>query len=128
MKNSANVSAKNNIIFGLLFFFLFLIIGIYPLKTGGSVKIWSIILSIVLLLVTIAKPNLFTFLNKAWIQFGFIIGKIVSPIIMALIFFFVVTPTGITLRLLRKDSINEKNKISYWKNRDYKIQNMKKQF
>jgi large-conductance mechanosensitive channel len=82
----------------------------------------------VFLLVTIAKPNLFTFLNKAWIQFGFIIGKIVSPIIMALIFFFVITPTGMVLRLLRKDSINEKNKLSYWKNRDYKIQNMKKQF
>jgi hypothetical protein len=128
MKNSANVSVKNNIIFGLLFFFLFLIVGVYPLKTGGSVKIWSIILSIVFLLVTIAKPNLFTFLNKAWIQFGFIIGKIVSPIIMALIFFFVITPTGMVLRLLRKDSINEKNKLSYWKNRDYKIQNMKKQF
>jgi energy-coupling factor transporter transmembrane protein EcfT len=128
MKNSPNVSVKNNIIFGLLFFFLFLIVGVYPLKTGGSVKIWSIILSIVFLLVTIAKPNLFTFLNKAWIQFGFIIGKIVSPIIMALIFFFVITPTGMVLRLLRKDSINEKNKLSYWKNRDYKIQNMKKQF
>jgi energy-coupling factor transporter transmembrane protein EcfT len=128
MKNSTNINVKNNIVFGLLFFSLFFIVGVYPLKTGGSVKIWSIILSILFLLVTIIKPNLFTFLNKAWIQFGFIIGKIVSPIIMALIFFFVMTPTGIILRLLRKDSINDKTKASYWKIRTYKIQSMKKQF
>ena len=87
MKNIFVTQVKSNITFGILFFIFFLIIGLYPLKSGGVIRIWSIVLSLVFLIITISRPNLFTFLNKLWIKFGILIGKIISPIVMGLVFF-----------------------------------------
>ena len=129
MKNSINIKNKNNITFGILFFILFLVIGLYPLKSDGVIKIWSIFLSLVFLIITFIKPNLFTFLNKLWIKFGILLGKIISPIIMGLVFFLVVTPVGIFVRILKKDVMGLKGeKSSYWINREDKLQSMKRQF
>jgi hypothetical protein len=129
MKSFININKKNNIIFGLIFFVLFLIIGFYPLKSDGIIRIWSIILSLVFLIITIIRPNLFLFLNRLWIQFGFLIGKIISPIIMGFVFFFVVTPIGLLVRILRKDVMGlKRGESSYWINRKDKVQSMKKQF
>ncbi len=129
MKSFINIEKKNNIIFGLIFFVLFLIIGLYPLKSEGIVRIWSIILSLVFLIITIIRPNLFVFLNRLWIQLGLLIGKIISPIIMGFVFFFVVTPVGLLVRILRKDVMGlKRGESSYWINRKDKIQSMEKQF
>jgi hypothetical protein len=129
MKSFININKKNNIIFGSIFFVLFLIIGLYPLKSDGIVRIWSIILSLVFLIITIVRPILFVFLNRLWIQFGFLIGKIISPIIMGFVFFFVVTPIGLLVRILRKDVMGlKRGESSYWINRKDKVQSMKKQF
>jgi len=129
MKNLVNIKPKDNITFGILFFIFFLIIGLYPLKSGGVIRIWSIILSLIFLIITIIKPNLFTYLNRLWIKFGMLLGKIISPIVMALVFFFVVTPIGILVRVLKKDVMGLKRGApSYWINREDKIQSMKKQF
>ena len=129
MKNSLNIKRKDNIAFGLIFFVFFLIVGIYPLKTGEIIRIWSIILSAIFLITTIVKPDLFTSLNKIWIQFGILLGKIISPIIMGLVFFFVVTPMGFFVRLFKKDIMGlKKSKSSYWINKKDKIQSMRKQF
>ena len=129
MKNSINIKNKDNITFGVLFFILFLIIGIYPLKSGGVIRIWSVVLSLAFLIITIIKPNLFTFLNKLWIQFGILLGKIISPVVMGLVFFFVVTPIGILVRILKKDVMGlKRGTSSYWINREDKVQSMKKQF
>ena len=129
MKNSINIKNKDNITFGVLFFILFLIIGIYPLKSGGVIRIWSVILSSVFLIITIIRPNLFTFLNRLWIQFGILLGKIISPVVMGLVFFFVVTPIGILVRILKKDVMGlKRGASSYWINREDKVQSMKKQF
>ena len=129
MKNSINIKNKDNITFGVLFFILFLIIGIYPLKSGGVIRIWSVLLSIVFLIITIIRPNLFTFLNRLWIQFGILLGKIISPIVMCLVFFFVVTPIGILVRIFKKDVMGlKRGASSYWINREDKVQSMKKQF
>ena len=129
MKSFININKKNNIIFGLIFFVLFLIIGLYPLKSDGIVKIWSITLSLVFLIITIIRPNLFTFLNRFWIQFGVLLGKIISPIVMGFVFFFVVTPTGIFVRILKKDVMGlKRGTSSYWINRKDKLQRMNKQF
>jgi len=129
MKNLVNIKPKDNITFGILFFISFLIIGLYPLKSGGVIRIWSIILSLIFLIITITKPNLFTYLNRLWIKFGMLLGKIISPIVMALVFFFVVTPIGILVRVLKKDVMGLKRGApSYWINREDKIQSMKKQF
>ena len=120
---------KNNIVFGILFFIFFFIVGFYPLMLSGPIKIWSIILSIVFLTITIIKPNLFTSLNKLWIKFGILLGKIISPIVIGLVFFFVVTPIGIFVRILKKDIMSlKRGKSSYWINRQDKVQSMKKQF
>ena len=129
MKNSINIKNKDNITFGILFFIFFLIIGAYPLKTGGAIRVWSVVLSLVFLFITIIRPNLFTFLNKFWIKFGILLGKIISPIVMGLVFFFVVTPIGVLVRVLKKDVMGlKRGASSYWINRENKIQTMKKQF
>ena len=129
MKNLINIKRKDNITFGILFFILFLIIGLYPLKSEGLIRIWSVVLSLVFLIITIIRPNLFTFLNKLWIQFGILLGKIISPIVMGLVFFFVVTPIGILVRIFKKDIMGLKRGANtYWINREDKVQSMKKQF
>jgi hypothetical protein len=128
-KKEIKIKKNNNITFGILFFFFFLIIGLYPLKSDEAIRVWSVVLSLVLLIITIIKPNLFTFLNKFWIKFGILLGKIISPIVMGLVFFFVVTPIGILVRVLKKDVMGlKRGASSYWINRENKIQTMKKQF
>ena len=129
MKNLINIKRKDNITFGILFFILFLIIGLYPLKSGGTTRIWSLVLSSAFLIITIIRPNLLAFINRLWIQFGILLGKIISPLVMGLVFFFVVTPIGILIRMLKKDVMGLKRGApSYWINREDKAQSMKKQF
>ena len=124
-----NNKKKNNILFGKLFFIFFLIIGFYPLISSEPIRVWSIILSFVFLILTIIKPNLFTFLNNLWTQFGIILGKIISPIVLGLVFFIVVTPIGFLVRIFKKDFMClKRGTSSYWINRENKLQSMKKQF
>ncbi len=128
-KKEIKINKKNNITFGILFFIFFLIIGFYPLLSVGVIKIWSVVLSLVFLIITIIRPNLFTLLNRSWIQFGIFLGKITSPIVMGLVFFFVVTPIGVLVRILKKDVMGlKRGASSYWINREDKLQSMKKQF
>ena len=129
MKSFINIKRKNNITFGILFFTFFLIIGLYPLISNGNIRIWSITVSLTFLIITIIKPNLFTSLNKLWIRFGTLLGKIISPIVMGLVFFIVVTPIGILMKTLKKDVMGLKRGApSYWITREDKVQSMKKQF
>ncbi len=129
MKKQNKPLQNNNISFGILFFIFFLFVGIYPLKSGEAIRIWSVVFSLIFLFVTIIKPNLFTFLNKLWIKFGILLGKIISPIVMGLVFFFVVTPIGIFFKVLKKDVMGlKRGASSYWITREDKIQSMKKQF
>jgi hypothetical protein len=131
MKKNFSISKNNNIIFGIVFFIFFLILGFHSVIVGEKkdVRIWSFILSLVFLVTTITKPNLFTFPNRIWIQFGTLLGKIISPIVMGLVFFSVLTPIGILVRILNKDIMGlKRTKNSYWIKREYKVQSMKKQF
>jgi hypothetical protein len=129
MKKPDKNNKKNNIFFGILFFIFFLIIGLYPLISNGPIRIWSVILSLVFLIITIIRPNLFTYLNRLWIKFGILLGKIISPIVMGLVFFCVVTPIGVLVRILKKDIMGlKRGTTSYWINREDKLQSMKKQF
>ena len=128
-KQEIKINKKNNITFGILFFIFFLIIGLYPLVSVGVIRIWSVVLSLVFLIITIIRPNLFTLLNKLWIKFGILLGRIISPIVMGLVFFFVVTPIGVLVRILKKDVMGlKRGASSYWINREDKLQSMKKQF
>ena len=135
MKKNFSISKNNNITFGILFFIFFLIIGLYPAIAGErtDIKVWSIFLSLLFLIITIIKPNLFTFPNRLWIQFGILLGKIISPIIMFLVFFLIVTPTGNLIRIFGKDAMllkktSNNNVNSYWINRVDKFQSMREQF
>jgi len=113
----------------MLFFIFFLIVGLYPLISNEPIRISSVIVSLVFLIITIIKPNLFTLLNKLWIKFGILLGKIISPFVMGLVFFFVVTPIGILMKLLKKDVMGlKKGASSYWITRKDKFQSMKRQF
>ena len=111
-----DIKISSNKSFGIVFFVVFLLIAIYPLTNGGDIRIWSGIISFIFLVLGLLNSSILTPLNKIWFKFGIILGKIISPVIMAIIFFLVVTPTGLIMRILRKDILNlkyNKNK-SYW--------------
>ena len=116
--------------FGLVFVVVFLIIALWPLLNGNEIRIWSICISLIFLFLTIIKSTILTPLNKIWNKFGLLLGTIISPLIMAAVFFLVVTPTAYIMRLRRKDLLNKlySNKPSYWIKRDRNITSMKKQF
>ena len=125
-KNKIN----SNKSFGLVFVVLFLIIALWPLLNGNEIRIWSICISLIFLFLTIIKSTILTPLNKIWNKFGLLLGTIISPLVMAAVFFLVVTPTAYIMRLRRKDLLNKlySNKPSYWIKRDRNITSMKKQF
>ena len=125
-----DVKISSNRSFGIVFFVVFLIIATYPLLNDGSIKIWSIIISFIFLILGLVNSKILTPLNKIWFKFGLLIGKIVSPFIMSLIFFLVVTPTGLFMRLLNKDLLNLKynNDKSYWIKKSGPKSQMKNQF
>ena len=116
--------------FGIVFTIVFLIISFWPLLKNGDIRYWSLITSFIFFILGLMNSKILTPLNKAWMKFGLILGKIVSPLVMGFIFFFVVTPTGIIMRLLGKDLLNLKknNKGTYWLKKENKNNNMKNQF
>ena len=125
-----DIKISSNRNFGIVFFIVFLIIALYPLIFNENIRLWSLIISLVFLILGLINSKILTPLNKAWMKFGLILGKIVSPLVMGIIFFFVVTPTGIIMRLLGKDLLNLKknNKSTYWLKKNNQNNNMKNQF
>ena len=111
-----DVKISSNKSFGIVFFVVFLIIGLFPLINDQEIKIWSILTSLIFLILGLINSKILTPLNKVWFKFGIFLGKIISPIVMGLIFFLVVTPIAFLMRMLKKDLLNLKfNKNnSYW--------------
>ena len=117
--------------FGLVFFAVFLIVAVWPLKNEEDIRLWSLVLSIIFLILGILNSKFLTPLNKLWFKFGIFLGRIVSPIVMGIVFFLVVTPTGVFMRLLGKDLLKTnktKSSSTYWIKRDKQHSTMKKQF
>ena len=116
--------------FGIVFFFIFLIISVYPLLNENEIRYWSLFISLIFLLLGSINSRLLTPLNKAWVKFGLMMGIIVNPIIMSVIFFAVVTPTAYLLRLIGKDVLllKKNNDKSYWKKKEKNLSSMKDQF
>jgi hypothetical protein len=112
----ADVKIGSNRSFGIVFFLVFLLISIYPLINNESIRIWSLVVSLIFLVLGIINSNLLLPLNRLWFKFGIFLGKIISPIIMGIIFFLVVTPIGLIMRLIGKDILNLKysDYRSYW--------------
>ena len=116
--------------FGILFFVVFVLIAILPVFKGDPLRVWSIILAFIFLILGLLKPDILTPLNKVWVKFGTLIGKFFAPIILAIIFFVIITPIGIFMRLIGKDLLNTKltQQKSYWIKRVKNIGPMKRQF
>jgi len=125
-----NIKVGSNRSFGIVFFIVFFLIATYPLLSEGDLRLWSLFISIIFLILGILNSKILSPLNKIWFKFGIFLGKIVSPLVMGLIFFAVVTPIGILMRFLNKDLLNLKfNKNStYWIEKNGPKSKMKNQF
>ena len=124
------IKISSNRSFGIVFFIVFLLIALYPLLKGNDLRIWSLVISFVFLALGLINSKILLPLNRLWFKFGLLLGKFVSPLIMGIIFFVVVTPTGIIMRLFKKDLLNLKynKKESYWINKSGPKSKMKNQF
>ena len=105
---SEKVHMGSNRSFGIVFFIVFGLIGFYPLINDGDLRLWSLLISLIFLILGYLNSKILTPLNILWFKFGIFLGKVVSPIILGFIFFIVVTPTGILVRLFKKDLLNLK--------------------
>ena len=124
------IKLGSNKSFGIVFSVVFLLISIYPLINNENIRYWSLIIALVFLILGLLNSKILTPLNKIWFKFGIFLGSIVSPVIMGIIFFLVVTPIGLIMRLLGKDLLNLKfNKNnSYWIKKNGPKSKMKNQF
>ena len=127
--NKIKISSNRN--FGLVFFIIFLIVSLWPLTYEGPIRIWTVIISLVFLILGLMNSKLLTPLNKLWFKFGMILGAIVVPVVMGVVFFLVVTPIGLVMKIMGRDLLNkkyDKKKRTYWIKRDTLIGTMKRQF
>ena len=124
-------SQSSNKSFGLLFFVFFLILALWPLKNGNNLNLFFITISGIFLILGLINSKLLSPLNKLWIKFGEILGMIIAPIVMALVYFVILTPVSLAVRVLGKDLLGLKflkEKESYWIKRKKNLGSMKKQF
>ena len=131
MISNSKIKISSNRNFGLVFFLVFLIVALWPLKSEENIKLWSLALSIIFFILGILNSKLLTPLQRMWFKFGIFLGAIVSPIVMGMIYFLVVTPMGIFMRFLGKDLLKTskvKNISTYWIKRHKQHSTMKKQF
>ena len=128
MNTEKNITTNRS--FGIVFFIVFLIIGVYPILNEGDVRFWSLIIAVIFLVLGILNSKVLNPLNKLWFKFGIFLGKIFSPLIMGIIFFLVVTPIGLIMRFIGKDILNLKfnNDKSYWVEKKGLKSKMKNQF
>ena len=125
-----DIKIGSNKSFGILFAIVFILIALWPLIKGNEIRLWSLIISIIFLTLGLVNSKILTPLNKLWFKLGIFLGNFIAPIIMGIIFFFVVTPTGIIMKLLGKDLIKLKknNENSYWIEKKDIKSSMKNQF
>ena len=130
MKDNNNIKIGSNKSFGLVFFIFFLIVSFYPLLNGEDIRKWSLVFSVIFLVLGLTNSKILNPLNKLWFNFGIFLGKIMSPVIMGIIFFLVVTPIGLLMRLFGKDILNLKfnNKPTYWIEKNGPKSKMRNQF
>ena len=116
--------------FGILFFIVFALFSIWPTFNSGEIRTWSLLIGILFLILGLMNSRFLNPLNFAWVKFGEILGKIIAPIVMAFIYFFVITPIGLFMRLIGKDLLSIKflKKNSYWIKREKDVGSMRKQF
>ena len=96
--------------FGIVFCIVFLLIAFYPILKNGDIRVWSLVVAIIFIFLAIIDSKILSPLNYLWIKFGFLLGKFISPIVLAIIFFLVVTPISLLLKIFGKDVLLLKKK------------------
>ena len=122
---------SSNKSFGILFFIVFLGFGLWPLTKNLSPNIYLIIIASCFLILGVLNSKILTPLNNLWIQLGEFLGKLIAPVVMALIYFFILTPVSLIVRVFGKDLLSLKflkEQESYWRQRKKNIGKMDKQF
>ena len=128
--NSKNIKVSSNRSFGIVFFLFFFIVSIFPLFKDQDIRVWAAIIALIFLILGLMNSPVLSPLNRVWFKFGILLGNFISPIIMGLVFFAVVTPTAFLLRVFGKNLLNLKknNKKSYWIEKSPLKSKMKNQF
>jgi hypothetical protein len=128
--NKNKIEMSSNKSFGLVFSVVFLIISLFPLFKDGNIRIWAIVIAIIFFILGLLNSKILSPLNKIWFKFGILLGNFVSPLIMGIVFFVVVTPTSLMMRMFGKNLLGLKkiNKKSYWIERPNIKSKMKNQF
>ena len=130
MKNN-EIKLSSNKSFGIVFFIVFFIIALWPLKSGSDIRIVPLLISLIFLILGTFNSNLLKPLNFIWMKFGLMLGKFMNPIIMGLIYYLTVVPTGLIFKILNKNLLNIKKKNdqkSYWIKKEKSQSTMKNQF
>jgi len=124
------IEKSSNRSFGIIFFIVFLLISVWPIIDGQTLRVWSLIISLLFLFLGILNSKILTPLNLAWIKLGEILGRFIAPIVMAVIYFLILTPIGLFMRIIGKDLLNIKfsQNSSYWIKREKNLGPMKRQF
>tara|TARA_Y100001970_G_scaffold27314_1_gene33284 strand:- start:183 stop:575 length:393 start_codon:yes stop_codon:yes gene_type:complete len=125
------IKTGSNKSFGIVFFVIFIIIALWPLLKNENIRIWSIIISIIFLTLGLLNSKILTPFNKLWMRLGILLGAIVSPIVMGVVYFVVITPIGLIMKIFGKDVLNlkiDKNKNTYWTLKKKIASKMKDQF
>ena len=114
------VSQSSDRFFGVVFCVLFLLIGLYPLLGAGTPHWWAVAIAAVFLVLALVAPTVLEPLNRLWLKFGELLHRITNPIILGVMFFLLITPVALVLRLLRKDLLRQRfeDSPSYWIPRD----------
>ena len=116
-RESGDDGSSSNRSFGLVFAGVFLVIGAGPLFFGHSIHLWSLLLSAVFAVLALIAPAVLAPLNRLWTKFGLLLHKIVSPVVLGIMFYLVITPMGAVMRLLGKDPLRlrkDRDAATYW--------------
>jgi len=115
------VNSSSNRSFGIVFTIVFSIVGLLPLLSDGTLRWWAMVIAVIFLASALLRPRILTPLNKIWTRFGLLLHHVVNPVIMAMLFFLVVTPIGLLMRMVGKRPLNIEYDLeikSYWIERD----------
>ena len=126
-----DIKISSNRNFGIVFFIVFLLISIYPFLNGNDLRIWSLLISFVFLILGLMNSSILSPLNRSWIKFGELLGRIIAPIVMAVVYFIVLTPISFLVRIMGKDLLKTKfsdTDNTYWVKREKSLGSMDKQF
>ena len=124
------IKLPSNRNFGIVFAIVFMIVALWPLLNQNEIRVWSLTISFIFLVLGLINSKLLSPLNKGWFKFGLILGRIIAPIVMGIVFFLVVTPTGLIMKALGKDLLKLKKNTNstYWLDKDNSNNSLKNQF